>query len=143
MQFDEDKERSFSEEEIEKVKDENYIVINFSGSLYFNTAENLKEVFQDSFQKGKVFVIRMRRVEELDLTAVKEIEIFVDMVKKSKGEVILSGIDQDIYKVLDQLGIIDKIGQENVFFADEDIFQSTKRAIDLAEHKVENGIEEN
>lgn len=143
MKFEEDKERSFSEEKIEEVEDEDYIVINFSGSLHFNAAENLKGILDESFEKGKVFVLRIRRIERLDLTAVKEIENFVDNVKESEGDVILSGIDEKIYDVLNQLGIIEKIGEDNVFFANEDIFASTKRAINLAELKADNIDDDN
>ena len=123
----------FSEKKIKEVKEDEYIVINLAGSLHFNASENLKEHLDESFQKNKVYIIRMRRIEDIDLTTVKEIENFIDRVQASNGEVIFSGLNKKLYKIFKQTGLLDKIGSENCFSAKEDIFRSTEKAIERAE----------
>ena len=139
LTYEENEEDVFTEEEdIEEVKEEDCIVINLSGTLHYNTAENLKEELNESYLPETIFVIRMRRVEDIDLTAVKELEKFVDKVQEEGGEVILAGLNQQKRDIFDQAGLLEKIGEENYYWEEEDIFKSTKKAIEKAEEKAEN-----
>jgi len=139
LSLEEEEEEVFTEEEdIEEVKEDDYIVINLSGTLHYNTAENLKEELTQSYLPEKVFVIRLRRVEDIDLTAVKELEKFVDRVQENGGEVILAGLDQQKREIFEQAGLLQKIGEENYYTEKENIFSSTKKAIEKAEEKVNN-----
>jgi len=139
LSLEEEEEEVFTEEEdIEEVKEDDYIVINLSGTLHYNTAENLKEELTQSYLPEKVFVIRMRRVEDIDLTAVKELEKFIDRVQENGGEVILAGLDQQKREIFEQAGLLQKIGEENYYTEKENIFSSTKKAIEKAEEKVNN-----
>ena len=139
LSLEEEEEEVFTEEEdIEEVKEDDYIVINLSGTLHYNTAENLKEELTQSYLPEKVFVIRLRRVEDIDLTAVKELEKFVDRVQENGGEVILAGLNQQKREIFEQAGLLQKIGEENYYTEKENIFSSTKKAIEKAEEKVNN-----
>lgn len=137
LSYNQNGDESFSRESLDNVIEDEYIVINLSGTLHFNTAENLKEKLNESFQKGKVFVIRMRRVEDIDVTTIQELEKFIDRVQDSGGEVIMCGIHGDIFEILDQYGIIDKVDKQNCFTVRNDIFRSTKKAIEQAEEKTD------
>lgn len=138
ISYEEDEEENFSQESLQEVKEDEYIVINLSGSLHFNTSENLKNKLNESFREDKIFVIRMRRIENIDITAIQELEKFVDRVQASGGEVIMCGLDKELCDILKQYGLYDKIGEENCFSARDDIFRSTKKAIKKAEHDVED-----
>ena len=138
IKYEEEEDRKFTEKKKERIEEDDYRIINFSGSLHFNTAENLKKIFEENFEPGKVFILRLRRIEKIDLTAAGEIEKFIDKVQENGGEVILSGVDKEIYDIFEQLNILDKIGTNNCFTVDEDIFHSTKKAIDLAENKTDS-----
>ena len=138
ISYEEDEEENFSQESLQEVKEDEYIVINLSGSLHFNTSENLKNKLNESFREDKIFVIRMRRIENIDITAIQELEKFVDRVQASGGEVIMCGLDKELCDILKQYGLYDKIGEENCFSARDDIFRSTKKAIKKAENDVED-----
>ena len=138
ISYEEDEEENFSQESLQEVKEDEYIVINLSGSLHFNTSENLKNKLNKSFREDKIFVIRMRRIENIDITAIQELEKFVDRVQASGGEVIMCGLDKELCDILKQYGLYDKIGEENCFSARDDIFRSTKKAIKKAENDVED-----
>ncbi|MFW5991602.1 MAG: STAS domain-containing protein [Halanaerobiaceae bacterium] len=77
----------------------------------------------------------MRRIEDIDLTVIQELERFIDKVQESGGEVILCGVTDKVLAALKSYGIIDKLKKGDVFVHDENIFSSTKEAIDKAKRK--------
>ena len=137
ISYDQNGKEEFSQEKLKNVKEDEYIVINLSGSIHFNTSENLKKKLNESFRENKIFVIRMRDIENIDITAIQELEKFIDRVNQNHGEVIICGLDDKIYEILKQYGIIDKISEKNCFSVRDDIFKSTKKAIKRAEKKVD------
>ena len=121
---------SFVKKQSKELHKEDYIVINLSGIMHFNVSDNLKEEFDKSEIEKDQYVIRMRDVEYIDITVIKELERFIDKIKKRGGEVYLSGVDEDNYERLKEYGIMEKINEKHIFRADEEIFASTKDAID-------------
>ncbi|WP_027339467.1 SulP family inorganic anion transporter [Halonatronum saccharophilum] len=117
-----------SKSNINEIEDP-YVIINLAGNLYFNSAKNLKSEFNTSFVKDKVFIIRMRSVEYIDLTAIKVLNSFIDKVNRYDGQIYFSGVDDKLFKKLESFGIVDKISEDNIFFATKDIFSSTKDVI--------------
>ncbi|MFW6308538.1 MAG: SulP family inorganic anion transporter [bacterium] len=137
LSYDQNGDQQFAQEKYKNVKEDDYIVINLSGSLHFNTSQNLKEKLNKSFREDKIFVIRMRRVKDIDVTAIQELEKFIDRVHQSGGEIIVCGLEKEIHKIMEQYGLIDKIDSENCFAVQDDIFKSTTKAIKQAENKAE------
>ncbi len=127
----------FSTEEYKDVKEDDYIIINISGSMHFNAAENLKQKLDKTYRKNRIFVIRMRRIENIDITTIQELEKFIDRVQQNGGKVILCGLNNDIYEILDKYGIIDKVDSNNCYVGRGDLFYSTKKAIKQAEIEAE------
>ncbi|MFW5790137.1 MAG: SulP family inorganic anion transporter [Bacillota bacterium] len=133
----EDRGEQFHRREMAEVNNGNfdkgsYVLINLAGNINFNTSENLKHNLDESFAENQVFIIRLRDVENIDLTSLKELEAFIDRVENSGGQVIFCGVDNKIHKMLDRYGIINKIGRDNIFMADDYIFSSTRSAIEKA-----------
>jgi SulP family sulfate permease len=56
----------------------------------------------------------MRRVNFIDATGIHNLEIFIDSALKEHQTIILSGVNPDVREALEQSGIVDKIGRENV-----------------------------
>ncbi|MFW5992384.1 MAG: SulP family inorganic anion transporter, partial [Halanaerobiaceae bacterium] len=125
----------FALQNIEDVQDDQYIIINLSGILHFNSAQNLKRNLKDSFRENKIYVIRMRDVDDIDHTSLQELERFISRVNATGGEVIICGVEPRIYDRLEKYGIIDKVQKENVFCGSEHIFSSTKDAIEKARRR--------
>ena len=121
---------SFVKKPSKELDKEDYIVINLSGIMHFNVSDNLKEEFDKTKIEKDQYVIRMRDVEYIDITVIKELERFINKVQKRGGEVYLSGVDNENYKSLKEYGITDKIDEKHIFRAGEEIFSSTKDAID-------------
>lgn len=143
MSYEDKEENEFSDEDYKKIKDDSYIIINLTGIMQFNAAEDLRERLNKAYQENKIFLIRMRDVSDLDMTMIEELKKFVQRVKDSKGEVIFSGVSEEIYELFENYQFIEEIGENNVFRKETDIFNSTKDAIDKARIKVEIKEKEN
>lgn len=117
--------------------DENHVVIDLSGTLHFNTAENLKQKLGGSFSPDTQFVLRVRGVEDVDVTVLEELRKFIQQVKQQGGRVIFSGVDEDFRQCLKNYELLQEIGEDNLFMQDDQLLSSTKKAVEKAEKEVE------
>lgn len=138
MHYQTDSEYPFLQHNPKDLEDKKEILINLAGNLHFNSAKELKNQLNESFLKGKTFILRMRDVDVIDITTIKELDKFIEKVYKNNGEVLLSGISIKLYKPLSNFGIVEKIGKENIFFANSYYFSSTKEAMNKANHYKSN-----
>ncbi len=127
------RESQFFQEDLDEVRENDYIVINLSGNINFNAAESLKEELDESYQDEQKFIIRMRDVENLDLTSLRELEQFIDKVQDHEGAVIVCGMDENLEKMFEKYDLDDKVGEQCMFAADDHIFSATEAAIEKAE----------
>jgi len=127
------RESEFFKKDLDDVKENDYIVINLSGNINFNASESLKEELDESYQDEQKFIIRMRDVENLDLTSLRELEDFIDRVQDHEGAVIVCGVDDNLEKMFERYDLDDKVGEQCLFPADDHIFSATEAAIDKAE----------
>ncbi|OCL27412.1 sulfate transporter [Orenia metallireducens] len=138
MHYQTDSEYPFLQHNPKDLEDKKEILINLAGNLHFNSAKELKNQLNESFLKGKTFILRMRDVDVIDITTIKELDKFIEKVYKNNGEVLLSGISTKLYKPLSNFGIVEKISKENIFFANSYYFSSTKEAMNKANHYKNN-----
>lgn len=116
-------------------------VIDLKGAVHFSAAEDLKEQLEDFFEEECDFIIRMRNVRRFDITIIKVLDEFVDKVQESGGEVLLTGVNQEILDELHQIGLAEKIGGENIYFSEKELFASTNKAITSSENNKTNDEE--
>ncbi|AGB41568.1 sulfate permease-like transporter, MFS superfamily [Halobacteroides halobius DSM 5150] len=131
ISYDEESDTKLSYTEPEKITEDEYIVIDLIGDLNFSAAENFKEELNSVTAKG--FIFRIKNIGRIDITTVKELEKFITKVQKNEKQVFLSGIEEEHYEVLDNLGIIDMIGEDNIFHSKEELLSSTIEAVKSAE----------
>ena len=121
---------SKNKKEVEKNE---YVIINLSGIMQYNVSDNLKKELDRSEIENDKYIIRIRDIEYIDLTTMKELDRFIEKVHNRGGEVYISGVNDEIYKLLSEYGIIKIISEKNIFRAEEKLFSSTKSAIDEIE----------
>lgn len=143
FRYNGDEKESFSRRSLQQVEEDDCIIINLAGTLHFNSAENLKNELNETFSEDKVFVVRMREIEDIDLTSVQELDKFIEKVQNNGGEVVLSGVSENMYRVLEQFGVTARIKKENIFTGDGKFFDSTKEALARAEDEYEKNVEDN
>ena len=127
-------------EEDKKVEEKDCIVVDLSGNLHFSSVDNLKAELERLLPTGENFVIRMRNIERMDLTIIRELKGFIAKVHNKGGLVKIAGVNEKLYKVLENSGIIDKVGEENIFEIEGILLNSTKQALD-ATYEEKNGKE--
>ena len=55
---------------------------------------------------------------------------FIAKVHKQGGNVKIAGINEEQYDLLNNVGIINKVGEENIFLVENEILGSTRQAVD-------------
>jgi predicted amino acid-binding ACT domain protein len=72
----------------------------------------------------------MRNIERIDLTIIRELNHFIAQVHNKDGLVKFAGVNEKLYQTLKNSGIVDKVGEENVFKIEDVLLDSTKQAMD-------------
>ena len=107
---------------------ENTEVYEIDGPFFFGIANKFEEMARTRSSK-QIRVIRMRKVSFVDATGLHNLEIFISSTLEDGRKVILSGVNESVYKSLDRAGILKMIGEENVM---NDIYKALTRAEELS-----------
>ena len=107
---------------------ENTEVYEIDGPFFFGIANKFEEMARTRSSK-QIRVIRMRKVSFVDATGLHNLEIFISSTLEDGRKVILSGVNESVYKSLDRAGILKMIGEENVM---NDIYKALARAEQLS-----------
>jgi SulP family sulfate permease len=88
-------------------------VYEINGPLFFGVATKFEEMatMRDAMP---IRIVRMRKVSFIDSTGLHNLEIFIDSALKVGQKVILSGVNKRVYNSIVSVGIVAKIGKENV-----------------------------
>lgn len=91
-------------------------IYEIDGPFFFGVANKFDEVGNRSKKnKPTVRIIRMRKVPFIDSTGLKNLRSLCDKSKSEKIQIILSGVTEEVYKVLDKSGFADYLGKEFIF----------------------------
>jgi SulP family sulfate permease len=111
-------------------------IYNLEGELFFGSSpdfENLIESIQQQVEPSwKVIILRLKRARNPDSVCMQILERFIRRMNAQGVTVMLSGVDQEILKVLANVGILELIGASNVFREESEIWASTIQALKAA-----------
>jgi SulP family sulfate permease len=111
-------------------------IYNLEGELFFGSSpdfENLIESIQQQVEPSwKVIILRLKRARNPDSVCMQILEQFIRRMNAQGVTVMLSGVDQEILKVLANVGILELIGASNVFREESEIWASTIQALKAA-----------
>ena len=109
-------------------------VYEVEGPFFFGIANKFDEVMVTVHDHPEVRIIRMRRVPFIDSTGLHNLQMVLARQRRRGVHVVLSGVRPAVYTHLEQTGIIDQLGRENVLptFA-----EAQKRALALYEEITE------
>ena len=104
-----------------EVHEENLIVpegvevYEINGPYFFGIATKFEEIMANMGELPKVRIIRMRKVPFIDSTGVHNLTSLCEMCEKDNIQVVLSGVNEKVHKVLEKSGFFyNLIEQENV-----------------------------
>lgn len=111
-------------------------IYNLEGELFFGSSpdfENLIESIQQQVEPSwKVIILRLKRARNPDSVCMQILEQFIRRMHAQGVTVMLSGVDQEILKVLANVGILELIGASKVFREESEIWASTIQALKAA-----------
>jgi CBS domain-containing protein/ABC-type transporter Mla MlaB component len=85
----------------------------------------------------RVVILRMKRLRAAGSSAMAILAHYFDLLEKRGISLVVSGIDKSLSDLLSRSGLRDKIGEQNIFYADNTLFQSTELAVARARGVVE------
>lgn len=106
------------------------VIVNMEGDLYFAAAEDLDyELLRCITPETRVVVLRMKRLRTVGSTAMAMLEHFWSLLRGRDIYLVVCGIEDELEAVLTGSGVRKQIGEQNIFYADNKLFQSTELAL--------------
>lgn len=108
-------------------------IVNIEGDLYFAAVEGLEEQINRILNSGlKVLILRFRRSHLLASTGILALGHIINEAKNKGVEVLFCGVHDEIRETLESSGILDSIGQQRIFIANDQLFTSAQKALEEA-----------
>lgn len=105
------------------------VTINMAGDLYFAAVEDLDyELLRTLHPETKVVVLRMKRLRAVGSSAMAILEHYWDLLRKRGIRLVVCGIEGELQRVMTTSGLRGQIGEQNIFYADNKLLQSTELA---------------
>ncbi len=94
------------------------VILNPRGNLFFASAvefeENLPKIEK---AKRPVVLLRLRGIDEIGSTFERVLVRYSDNLRANQGKLILAGVSKSVYIQLQNTGVLDQLGKENVYRA--------------------------
>lgn len=93
---------------------ENVEVYEINGPYFFGMANKFEDIMNHMEEKPRVRIIRMRRVPFIDSTGMHNLQNLIEMSHNNGIDVILSGVNDDVRKVLEKNKFDKLLGEKNI-----------------------------
>jgi len=104
-------------------------IFEITGSFFFGTASTFIETMRDLRRKPKVRILRMNDVLSIDATAVNALCQIRKFCVSEKIKLYLSGVHAQPVILLERLGFLEKLGEENIFGNIDDALAAAQKFI--------------
>ena len=89
-------------------------VYEINGPYFFGAGNRFEEIMANMGDRPKVRIIRMRKVPFVDSTGIHNLSNLCLMSQKEGIQIVLSGVNPKVHKVLEHAGFYDMIGEVNI-----------------------------
>lgn len=118
------------------------LFIQAEGDLFFGVADELQDQLTHILRSPvRVVIFRLKRTHSIDATVLAVIEQFVTDLHARGGYLLLCGVKPELMTVIQNYGLMAKIGKENVFETGFGVFTSAKRAMERAKKLIGSSID--
>jgi SulP family sulfate permease len=90
-------------------------VYEINGPFFFGVADRLQDTLRGLERPPKAFILRMRRVPAIDASGIHALEEFFHKCKRQGTTLLLSGVHAQPMFALAKYGLLDRVGEENMF----------------------------
>ena len=110
-------------------------IIHLDGDLYFGSAQDLQDKLREVTEQteARIYILRLKRVNVVDVSAFEILENFIEKALERKRHVLLCGVSPAMNRFITRIGLAQRIGESNVFLAEDTIYASTRKAYQKAE----------
>ncbi|MCF8382709.1 MAG: STAS domain-containing protein [Chlorobium sp.] len=106
-------------------------VFEISGAMFFGAASKFKDAMHIVEKAPKIRIIRMRNVLSIDATGLNMLGELLADSRKTSTHLILSGVHAQPLFAMQQYGIYDEIGENNVFGHIDDALDRSRELLGL------------
>jgi SulP family sulfate permease len=111
-------------------------MVSFEGELFFGSApdfeSHLEQIEIDLPATTKVILIRVKHLRNPDAVCMHLLAEFIDRIDERGIAICLAGVRDDFFKILDQVGIVARLGSDRVFRETAQVWSSTTTAMNWA-----------
>lgn len=104
-------------------------VYEINGPFFFGIADRLKDTLRGLERPPHVFILRMRRVDSVDATGIHALEEFYTKCKRQGTQLLLAGVHAQPMFALAKYGILDEVGEDNLFGNIDDALDRARQII--------------
>ena len=121
----------------EERPDPRICIIQAEGELFFGAADllqtKLRNISED--EAIKVVILQLLNTRYIDASICLALRQVLSYLTNTGRKLILSGVSEEVWKVLEESGLLRKIGEENIFPANEQLpSEPTRNAYKLAKN---------
>ena len=118
--------------------------LQLEGSLFFGVADELQNRLGAlAHSPVRVVVMRLKRTQSIDSTVLTVLDRFLAQMRAGGKHVVLCGVRPDLMQCLRGFGLVDRIGEANVFETSFGVFASAKLALRRARELINDEAAEN
>lgn len=101
-------------------------IYQIDGELFFGSINELEnQIAKFRNKKSNCVIFRMKQVHIIDASGAHLIEDILKECQSQNGKLILTGVSEKVMQVMNKVGLVEKIGRENIV---EDTTQAVKLA---------------
>jgi SulP family sulfate permease len=106
-------------------------IIHVEGELFFGAADLFQEHVRQQVEREdlRVVVLRLKSARHLDATTVFALYSLDDWLTKTGRHLLVSGVQEGVWRVFKHSGLLRQLGPENVFPAELNPNLATKKAL--------------
>jgi len=106
-------------------------VFEVSGPFFFGAASKFKDAMHVVGKAPAIRILRMRKVMSIDATGLNMMKELVSDSRKTGTKLILSGVHVQPLFAMQQYGLADEIGEENIFGNIDDALDRARSLLGL------------
>ncbi len=111
-------------------------VYEINGPFFFGVADKLKDTLREIEKPPRVFILRMRRVPAIDATGLHALEEFYSKCRRQNTKLLLAGVHAQPMFAMTKFGMLDQIGEENMFGNIDDALSKARQIVGVPEPAV-------
>ena len=112
-------------------------IFEIYGPFFFAITATFTQIMNNLGKNSKVRILRMRNVSSIDATAINAFKQVLNNSHRSNMTILVSGIQDQPLAALKKSGLLDQIGEKNIF---PTIGKALKRASEILDNMENEGL---